>query len=72
MNIKSLPIEGAFEVEFTDFHDSRGSFKRLFCLNELKNIVHSKQIVQINTSETFQKGSIRGMHFHKPPKSEIK
>jgi len=72
MKIKSLPIEGAFEVNLVDFNDSRGSFKRLFCSKELDNLISSKQIVQINASETFQRGSIRGMHFQNPPKSEIK
>ena len=63
MEIKSLPIKGAFEVELVDFNDSRGNFKRLFCSKELDEIISEKQIVQINASETFQKGSIRGMHF---------
>ena len=72
MKIKSLPIEGAFNVEFTDFTDSRGIFKRLYCQEELSGVLSSKQIVQVNTSETFQKGSIRGMHFQNPPKCEIK
>ena len=67
MKIKSLPISGAFEIELVDFKDSRGTFKRLFCSKELNNLIPSKQIVQINSSETFQKGSIRGMHFQLPP-----
>ena len=72
MKIKSLPISGAFEIELVDFKDSRGTFKRLFCSKELNNLIPSKQIVQINSSETFQKGSIRGMHFQTKPKAETK
>jgi|TARA_B000000475_G_scaffold19071_1_gene15529 dTDP-4-dehydrorhamnose 3,5-epimerase len=72
MKIKSLPIKGAFEVELVDLNDSRGTFKRLFCSKELDGMTSSKQIVQINASETFQKGSIRGMHFQNSPRSEIK
>tara|TARA_Y100001935_G_scaffold83746_1_gene69678 strand:- start:1025 stop:1576 length:552 start_codon:yes stop_codon:yes gene_type:complete len=72
MKIKSLPIKGAFEVDLADFNDSRGNFKRLFCSKELDNLISSKQIVQINASETFQKGSIRGMHFQNSPRLEIK
>ena len=59
-------------MELTDFTDSRGIFKRLYCQEELSGVLSSKQIVQVNTSETFQKGSIRGMHFQNPPKCEIK
>ena len=72
MKIKSLPINGAFEIELVDFNDSRGSFKRLFCSKELNDLISSKQIVQINSSETFHKGSIRGMHFQTKPKAETK
>lgn len=72
MKIKSLPIKGAFEIELVNFNDSRGNFKRLFCAKELDDLIFSKQIVQINASETFQKGSIRGMHFQKHPRLEIK
>ena len=72
MKIKSLPINGAFEIELVDFKDSRGTFKRLFCSKEFNNLIPSKQIVQINSSETFRKGSIRGMHFQTKPKAETK
>ena len=72
MKIKSLPIHGAFEVQYTNISDDRGSFKRLFCSDELKEKISNKQIVQTNLSETSHKGSIRGMHYQKYPKSEIK
>ena len=72
MKIKSIPINRAIELDLVDFNDSRGNFKRLFCSKELDNLISSKQIVQINASETFQKGSIRGMHFQNSPRLEIK
>ena len=72
MNIKSLPIQGSYEVKYSNFSDSRGAFKRLFCHEELKEKVLNKEIVQVNFSETYKKGSVRGMHFQKPPKPEIK
>ena len=72
MKIKSLPIPGAYEVQYTNISDDRGNFKRLFCLNELKEKISNKQIVQTNLSENFYKGSIRGMHYQDYPKSEIK
>tara|TARA_X000001036_G_scaffold168941_1_gene159893 strand:+ start:25270 stop:25815 length:546 start_codon:yes stop_codon:yes gene_type:complete len=72
MKIKSLPIQGSYEVELSPFGDSRGIFKRLFCREELKKIISKKEIAQVNFSETYSKGSIRGMHFQKPPNSEIK
>lgn len=54
------------------FEDHRGTFYRFYCENELKKIGYNKTIVQMNQSLTKIKGSIRGMHFQYPPKSEIK
>ncbi|MCK4430754.1 MAG: dTDP-4-dehydrorhamnose 3,5-epimerase family protein, partial [Candidatus Aminicenantes bacterium] len=42
------------------------------CQRELQNMLHGKNIVQINHSMTRQKGAIRGMHFQYPPMAEIK
>ena len=54
------------------FVDERGSFARVFCIKELAEALKGKNIEQINYSATKTKGSIRGMHFQKPPHSEIK
>jgi len=65
-NIKDLYI-----IEPEPFEDDRGRFFRVFCKQELEQISHGKEIVQINYSLTKKKGSIRGMHFQYPPKAEI-
>jgi len=65
-------FKGAYVIEPEPFEDHRGKFSRIFCQEELKQIDHHKQIVQINHSVTKQKGAIRGMHFQKHPKAEIK
>lgn len=52
--------------------DSRGSFGRLFCVEEFKEIGLSKPIVQINRSITRRKGVVRGLHFQYPPHAETK
>lgn len=72
MRINKLPLEDAFVIEPEPFTDARGIFARVFCQHELQNILHDKNIVQINHSLTRQKGAIRGMHFQRPPKAEIK
>jgi len=65
-------LKGAYVIEPEPFEDHRGKFSRIFCQEDLKQIGHCKEIVQINHSLTKQKGAIRGMHFQKPPKAEIK
>ena len=72
MKIKQTPLQNAFVIEPEPFRDDRGLFARVFCRQELRNILHNKNIVQINHSLTRQKGALRGMHFQYPPKSEIK
>jgi len=54
------------------FVDERGSFARIFCIRELAESLNGKNIEQINCSSTKTKGSIRGLHFQRPPHSEIK
>lgn len=52
--------------------DARGNFSRIFCAEELSNCGWSSSIEQINFSVTFEKGSVRGMHFQLPPHAEMK
>lgn len=72
MKIKQTPLQDAFVIEPEPFRDDRGLFARVFCQQELRDILHDKNIVQINHSLTRQKGALRGMHFQYRPKSEIK
>ena len=72
MKIKQTPLQDAFVIEPEPFKDDRGLFARVFCRQELRDILHDKNIVQINHSLTRQKGVLRGMHFQYPPKAEIK
>ncbi len=72
MIINNTPLQDAFIIEPEPFRDGRGLFARVFCRQELRDILHDKNIVQINHSITKQKGAIRGMHFQYPSKAEIK
>ena len=59
-------------MEPEPIQDARGMFARIFCEEELKKIGHKKNIVQINHSLNVKKGSLRGMHYQRKPKAEIK
>tara|TARA_B110000858_G_C17733575_1_gene441347 strand:+ start:328 stop:873 length:546 start_codon:yes stop_codon:yes gene_type:complete len=72
MQINVQPIEGLYLVELNSIEDSRGSFSRIFCSNELKNVMSNQNIVQINISKNNQKGLIRGIHYQKKPNAEVK
>ena len=72
MIFEKLPLDGSFLVSLNPHGDSRGWFARTYCKNEFSQIGHFKEWVQINHSFTNIKGTVRGMHFQKPPFSEIK
>ncbi len=72
MKFFETKIKDLFIIEPEPFTDNRGMFYRLYCENELKEIGFTHSIVQINLSINLKKGTIRGMHFHYPPKTEIK
>lgn len=72
MNIEKTDLPGAYVIETNKIEDSRGSFSRLFCYNELSDILGERKIVQINHSKTLKKGAIRGMHYQCKPAEETK
>lgn len=72
MNVESTAIAGVFVVEGKAIQDPRGSFARLYCESELKDVIGHRRIRQINHSRTSSVGAIRGMHFQHAPSAEMK
>lgn len=72
LTINKTPIESLYIIDTDAFIDHRGAFARWFCEGELKEIIGNRHIKNVNFSRTTKKGSIRGMHFQKPPKAEMK
>ena len=62
MKIIDLPLSGALEIHNSVKQDERGWFSRYYCKKELGKIKNNQNIVQINSSFTKQKGSVRGLH----------
>jgi dTDP-4-dehydrorhamnose 3,5-epimerase len=52
--------------------DERGFLSRLFCSDELLAAGWYGSVAQINHTCTRQAGTVRGMHYQKPPHAEIK
>ena len=72
MIFEKTKIEGLYIIEPELKNDERGYFGRFFCKKELAKIGVDFDIVQINRSLNAKKGTIRGIHFQKHPKSEDK
>ncbi len=72
LTISETPLKGLYIVETNAFIDPRGAFARWFCEEELAALLGKRHIKNVNFSRTVKKGSIRGMHFQKPPHAEMK
>ena len=68
----ATPIQDLLILELEYSSDNRGSFYRLFCDLELRDVLDGNAIVQVNHSMTIKSGSVRGLHFQYPPSAEIK
>lgn len=72
MQFIAANMEGLYTIRLKKLEDERGLFARTFCKNEFKQIGFDKEFVQFNHSFNRYKGTIRGMHFQRPPYSETK
>jgi len=72
LKFSKTPFEGVYIILPQLIKDQRGGFGRIFCENEFKRIDYLNNIVQINYSHTKEIGTVRGMHYQKPPMMEIK
>lgn len=72
MRFTELPLAGAYRVELEPRVDARGFFARLFCAEEFAAHGLATGWVQCNTSFTSVRGTVRGLHFQRPPMAETK
>lgn len=71
-DIHDTPLQGVKLITRKPMGDKRGWLERGFCAEDLKPAGWVKPIAQINRTHTTQKGTVRGMHFQKPPHAEMK
>ena len=72
MKFTALPLVGAYAVDLERRGDERGFFARTFCVHEFAAHGLATQWVQCNMSFSAKAGTIRGLHFQRPPMSETK
>ena len=71
-NVTDLPLHGLKLVERQQLGDSRGFLSRLFCAEELAAAGWHQPIAQINQTVTQKQGTVRGVHYQRPPHAEMK
>jgi dTDP-4-dehydrorhamnose 3,5-epimerase len=67
-----LSLAGCFCISLEQRADSRGFFARSFCANEFELHGLNSNWVQANISYNTRKGTLRGLHFQRPPHAEVK
>jgi dTDP-4-dehydrorhamnose 3,5-epimerase len=72
MEFLPTSIAGAFAVQHDVRTDARGRFKRQYCEREFAAFGLNTRWSQVNHSVTQDSGSVRGMHFQRPPAAEVK
>jgi dTDP-4-dehydrorhamnose 3,5-epimerase len=72
MTFSPTPIAGLYVTRDVPFEDERGRFTRIYCGREFTGAIPKLRIVQANLSETRKRGTLRGMHFQRPPFAEAK
>jgi dTDP-4-dehydrorhamnose 3,5-epimerase len=70
--ILDTPIDDLKIIQRQQLGDNRGFLARLFCVEELAAAGWYKPIIQINQTLTRKQGTIRGLHFQRPPYAEMK
>jgi dTDP-4-dehydrorhamnose 3,5-epimerase len=70
--IIDTPLAGVKKIVRKVRDDSRGSFERIFCSEELVAAGWGESIAQVNRSLTAYRGTVRGLHFQLPPHAEMK
>jgi dTDP-4-dehydrorhamnose 3,5-epimerase len=72
MIFSETELPGAYVIDLEPIEDERGFFARSWCEREFSKHGLSTKIAQANISFNKRKGTLRGMHFQKPPHAEVK
>ena len=72
MIFSETPLLGAFVIDLEMLVDERGFFARAWCENEFREHGLETRVVQCNMSYNQEAGTLRGLHFQRPPQSETK
>jgi len=72
MRFTEARLPGVWRIGLEKREDSRGFFARVFCEQEFGAHGLVTRYPQCNLSYNAQRGTLRGMHFQRPPKPEVK
>jgi dTDP-4-dehydrorhamnose 3,5-epimerase len=65
-------LPGAYVIELEKLNDYRGFFSRIWCKTEFEQHGLRSALAQSNVGFSLRKGTLRGLHFQRPPHAEVK
>ena len=65
-------LAGACVIDLDPHRDERGFFARAWCGREFAEHGLETRIAQCDLSRTLRRGTLRGLHFQRPPYAEVK
>lgn len=72
MEFTNTEISGVYLISLQSSNDDRGFFARMYCKKEFAQRGLNTDFVQLNTSFSATKGTLRGMHYQHHPNAEAK
>ena len=72
MIFRETKLAGAYVIEIEPRTDERGLFARTWCQREFRDHRLATEFVQNSISVTALGGTVRGLHFQRPPHGEVK
>jgi dTDP-4-dehydrorhamnose 3,5-epimerase len=72
MKFTKTSLRDAVVVDLTKHADDRGFFARTFCKETFAREGLVAEFVQANHSSNLRAGTLRGMHYQRPPHGEVK
>jgi dTDP-4-dehydrorhamnose 3,5-epimerase len=72
VKFEPTPLPGAFVITPERLRDERGYFSRTFCRRDFEERGMNPVVAQCNVSYSAKRGTLRGMHFQRPPHAEAK
>src|SRR5271163_4095950 len=72
MQFHLTTLRDAWLIRLEPIHDSRGFFARTFCVDEFAAHGLETHFPQHSLSCSARKGTLRGMHYQRPPHCEVK
>lgn len=72
MKFTKTPVHGAYVIDVDRIGDDRGYFGRLWCEKEMRDKGLTSHIKQSNVGFSPEAGTLRGLHYQRHPKEEVK